>query len=537
MSRKTQIIMLAIGAALVAGCVATPTEKVARRNINEGTINAKLALEQHERREQRTRDLVRIEDEYYVSPQSKLLSEPLPDVFERSVTLYQSQPVSVVRLAKWISRLSGYRVNVYPQVFTFLSEHASTFTAATGADGTAPSGGGEDVAKLQINYNGPISGLLDRFASAAAAHWEYDPVDQTIEVFRYKTRTFTIASIPGTTTGSSTIEGNNSGSSSEGSGGSTTNSVTTDYGFNAFESIQSAVAAMITENGKFYVAPDLTALTITDTPYVIDKVEDYMAYFNNEMTKEVTTDITILSVTLNDQSQYGINWSAIYQGPNALLSFNTIRNLTGFGQAVAGVVDPSSRFNNTKLLIDALSRQGDVSVVTRTTLRTLNNQVVPIRVGRRISYIGEVSTTLNSNTSQTSTEVEELNVGLTLKLTPHILPDSETVLMQLALSLSELLELETRNVGNGQIVQTPKVSTRATLERFQVDSGETLLISGFERSRDSTDHRSVLPMDWLPDFFVAGERSADTMREVLVILVQPHVEDGARAPGTVASAR
>src|SRR5690606_20954939 len=81
-----------------------------------------------------------------------------------------------------------------------------------------------------------------------------------------------------------------------------------------------------------------------------------------------------------------------------------------------------------------------------------------------------------------------VTTGFSMSVTPHIL-DNHRVALQYTVTLSNLDNLATIESG-GSSIQTPEVSTRSFLQRVAMPVGSTLVLAGFEQTRNR-DNKAV----------------------------------------------
>ena len=103
-----------------------------------------------------------------------------------------------------------------------------------------------------------------------------------------------------------------------------------------------------------------------------------------------------------------------------------------------------------------------------------------------------------------------------MSLLPHII-DGNHMLLQYAVDMSSLLSLNTVTSGSS-IMQTPDLDTRNSLQRIKVNSGDTIVVAGFENSEVNAKSQGVAGAE-NPSLggSVVGKRS----KNIIVILLQP----------------
>ncbi len=566
MKRKLVKSVLVIGGmSVLAGCSTTRLEPYEREatSIAANSQAAMSTLQNGQKVQTSPRaNVLHLDNEVYipvrkVAVTKKSQSESNP-VLARHITVNRTF-VSAQEMAERITALSGIPVSVAPDVAVTNQSQSSVagLPAIPGSAGVMPTplpqlptGGvagqnnpmGSYVAQqpgafpVSLSYTGTLAGLLDVVSTRIGIAWEMD--NGQLRLFRYQSKTFRLSAMPGDTsmdakvgTSSSTGSGSSSGSTgaastSTQSSTSTQNSGVNFSGLSVWKGIEDSIKAMLTPAGKIVASPSLGTVTVTDTPNVVAQVEKFIEQQNKALSRQVIVNFRVLSVELTDTNSYGINWDVVYTSlKNSVgLSFNTtataIANASSLGMSVLGASDGAKTTNwtGTSAMIEALATQGKVSTVTSASVTTLNNQPAPIQVGRSTSYVSNSTTSISTGVSSTSMSTGTVNSGFAMSVLPHIM-DGSKLLLQYAIDMSSLLSLNTVTAGTS-VIQTPDVDTRNSLQRVLVNSGDTIVVAGFE-NKEVTSKTQGLVDAKSPE--LGGSVNGKTNKTVIVILIQPVV--------------
>jgi type IVB pilus formation R64 PilN family outer membrane protein len=154
-------------------------------------------------------------------------------------------------------------------------------------------------------------------------------------------------------------------------------------------------------------------------------------------------------------------------------------------------------------------------------MMTMNNQPVPLQVGRQTSYLASSTTTLTQGAGATTTLTPGLiTTGFSMSLVPHMLEKGK-LLLQFAINISSLLNLSAITSGQSTI-QTPDIDTRNFLQRVMLNSGDTLVMTGFEQVIMSSKGQGIGSAS---NTALGGGINRSSDRSVLVILIQPMVSE------------
>lgn len=399
---------------------------------------------------------------------------------------------------------------------------------------------------VRIAYNsGSLKGLLDTAAARFGVSWKY--IDGAIQFFHTDARNFQINAIPGDSTFSATVTSGatstgGAAGSSGGSGGSGSGSGGSGSGVNAnntqntavasklsvYTGIESAIKVMLSPYGRVLASPATGSITVVDTPDSLERIAGYIDGENKSLSRQIAINVTVLSVTLSDSDQYGINWGAVYRSLSANFGLSNAYQgaaSTGLVALSAGIpAGGTSKFSGSSAVIQALSEQGKVRRQTTASVVTLNNQPVPVQVARQTTYLQSMQSTLVAQVgSTTSLTPGVVTSGFNMSILPHMLTNG-TVMLQFSTDISTLRNIRTINGStdsNGNVtsrIESPELDTRNFLQRVAMKSNETLIISGFEQTDDNLGRSGVGSAQ---NMMLGGGFSAGTSKEVIVVLITP----------------
>lgn len=399
-----------------------------------------------------------------------------------------------------------------------------------------------------LQYDGPLSGFLDIVAGRFGISWDWS--GSGIHFFKTTTQTFHVVAVPGDTTLQNSISSSTgtSGSASASSGGSASggstgsssvggSSSTTGVSFSGLSvwtALNEAIKGMLSQSGSVSVSAATGTVTVTDTPQVLARVASFIEAQNVSLSKQVVVNVRVLSVDLNDRDEYGINWNLLHTALSGNFGFglsNTFAaNANASNLALKVLGSPGAgnsgnanvkAWNGSQAIISALSAQGHVSQITSASLMTSNNQPAPLQVGTQQSYLQASATTQTANVGSTSTLTPGLiTTGFSMSVVPNIMEKGK-LMLQYAINISSLIEMTTVSSG-GSTIQTPSIDTRNFMQRVTVNSGDTIVMTGFEQASLYAKAQGVGNAN---NFALGGGVQGSNKRSILVILIQPIVGD------------
>ncbi len=437
------------------------------------------------------KDVVLVSDDIWLGDGSFVVehTEPLPKKFEgeEGITIMTDDEVSFEDITNQLFYLTGIAFQIEDSVDI------------------------SDVDDMNISYTGPLSGILNMLALKANISWAYE--NGKIIFYKFKTRTFVVHTLA--------TEANYSSSISSGAEASATISTTT----NIKEwSEMSDVLKIMVKEGEVQMSPSTSSITVTSTPKTLQKVEAYIKEQNRRFVKQVAITVKVLQVTLEKDNNFGLDLSALFDNTYglSLVSGSTASDSFSFSVIEGGSSDWASGTSNpTAFAIQALSTQGKTSLVTSAVVTARNNRVVPINNIQTFKYIASISTLTENSDSTTEVTPEEETVGFSMQLMPNILENGKLILM-FNMSLKELLKMDTVKIGgaDGTTVQLPEIAQRNFMQEIVMESGQTAVLTGFERVTSSNKSSGLGPEEFT---YLGGFQSTETSREVLVVMLTPQV--------------
>ena len=279
-------------------------------------------------------------------------------------------------------------------------------------------------------------------------------------------------------------------------------------------------------------------VTVSATPRQVDRLDVYLKEMQRKAKAQVLIDVKLLSVTLDNKHETGIDWSQLYALQNLDLSadFKNTLNVTSFTDK--SITEMSSFINGgldghllsatagLKLneVVKFLKTQGNVKSISNPKILTMNNQPAVISVGNEYFY--KITSTTNTqsaggNVGTEDNEVSSVFAGVLLDITPEI-DDAGRITLKVNPSLSATIVPITQ--GDTARDVPPDLNRRQLSSVVTVQDGERVILGGLISSSDSIDE-SKLP--FLGDIPVLGylfKREVKINKiEELVIVIEPHI--------------
>lgn len=167
-------------------------------------------------------------------------------------------------------------------------------------------------------------------------------------------------------------------------------------------------------------------------------------------------------------------------------------------------------------LIQALSTSTDVNLLSTPSILTLDNQEASIVVGENVPFITGTSTSTGSGVSNPFQTIQREDVGLSLRVTPHVAGLS-TIRLELEQENSQVKD----SVGEAADIVT---TTRKLESTVLADDGETIALGGLIRDNITKTVRKVPILGDIPLLGILF-RSTSNSREKsnLMVFLRPTI--------------
>jgi len=337
------------------------------------------------------------------------------------------------------------------------------------------------------------------------------------------------SSSPGSATSApSTSSTSSAGGGSAGGSGSGGAATTND----AYTQISTGLAAVLAMED-----PTVTAKPVIDTStrvliYSATQRSNKAAlqYFARlrKNTALIIFETHIWEVTLNNDSQTGINWSQL---ASTMGNLNISSVLNSTPAAVAGASTPititptwtgGSGFSASAVLT-FMSDHGTVKTVSQPQITVLSGSMASLAVSQAENYVSGSTTTPSvtagiapTTAISTSTVTTGLNVNITSAW------DQSTVYGAINITLNDLTGISTFSSGTGTgatTVQLPQTTSRSIATEIRVRPGDSILIGGLVSQTDSMTGSG--PGFNTPLFMT--NRATNKVNTELVFLLRPRV--------------
>ncbi len=308
---------------------------------------------------------------------------------------------------------------------------------------------------------------------------------------------------------------------------------------NFWTDLESALAMLVgEEEGRSIVVNSHAGVVVVRAmPSELRDVEDFLSTIQDAAHRQVLLEAKILEVTLRDDFQSGINWSALAEvgnGKSILFGQTGNPNITeAAALGVGGMFSIDANLNDFTALIELLQTQGDVHVLSSPRVATVNNEKAVIKVGTDEFFVTDVSTDTDTTTTGTNQSVDitltPFFSGVALDVIPQI-DDEGQVTLHIHPTVSQVDE-EVKQIAtsteNSLSIPLATSTVRESDTIIRARSGQVVVIGGL---MENTIRNDVAKTPMLGDVPLMGklfrQNKQQTVKSELVILLRPMVEQG-----------
>lgn len=355
---------------------------------------------------------------------------------------------------------------------------------------------------------------------------------------KFEERTFSIATLPGLynsqigNDGEATLAGSTSdtsaGTSASMEAGSKQYSSLSMKDKSIILELKKALEQIKTDQGKIEVSETTQSVFVKDRPANVSAIAKVIANFNSDLTKTISLDIRFLDViyTTNNRSAFDSQLSS------KLLSGKAV--LKSAGQAFiagTGATPAPSQFNlsvvggdldGTKLFIDALQKQADISREILVPLEALNGSMSKVMSVENTMFVAEQygnNATTGGVLTGGGARQETLQTGQIFNVFARAVNDD--VIFKINASISAKLDIKKKSdEATGLYLESPETTAMIFDQSSILENGVTRIITGINA-------RNINVSDSNAGYDVLGfARTSETARKETIMIVTARITRG-----------
>ena len=479
--------------------------------------------------------------------------DALPARCIHAITLQVAETRTLGQLKELITQETGIPVEIDPRVYNDPDDKIAVTPQAP--PGAAPAGfpflgratatGGaasQATATITPNFHGSCDEVFDQIATSFDLSWRMN--GRTLSFDKYVTRTiiFRVSDASTKTQATLSAGGNNASGGGGGSGGGGTGgsqggntSQTASYEINTdvWADIENGIKTMMPRGSRYTISRTAGVATITTTPRVAKDIEQWADQMNAILGATVSVEIAAIYITVNDNDNYALDLSALYQagthgGVTAGLS-GLVPSLTSMGgSGSVGILAPTTGGNNfnthfagSQVFLNAVSTSQRLADYRTATATGRNGVPMPITLTTNQDIVRSLTNAVGLQTGTTSVTAQTttINYGFSLTALPRIVAPG-VVNVFLSFSANDLTNLQNFQIGDTGTVELATIDNRTVWTEMPLKSGQTLVLAGTEQEKVNRVEQGVGD-SW--NFLLGGQRTGTVLKTRLVLLITPTI--------------
>ncbi|GAB6060767.1 type II secretion system secretin GspD [Desulfonatronum parangueonense] len=260
--------------------------------------------------------------------------------------------------------------------------------------------------------------------------------------------------------------------------------------------------------------PETNSVLVLAAPRVQRQVESIVAHLDRGL-DQVFVEALIVETSLTNSQDLGVEWIVGGGGADGIITGGFLGPASptpgvpsglpplmtgepgrvpvvpgGFTVGALGnvITYAGVKFSTLGALVSFMKTAHDFNILSTPQIMTLDNAEAEIFVGQNRPFMVSEKFDAQNNPVQT---FEYRDVGIRLKVTPHINTDSGVIRMQVEQEVSNVLTVDATN-------SRPTTISRTTRTNVQIPDGFTMVISGLMQNDFAQDRRAMPGLSRIP---------------------------------------
>jgi type II secretory pathway component GspD/PulD (secretin) len=335
-----------------------------------------------------------------------------------------------------------------------------------------------------------------------------------------QTRTFKLDYVFGSGLLSNSSGSSLSGGSSDTSASSSSSGAGSVEALDPWEELEDELEAILGQGSQVTLKPQAGTITVRGSTQDFTLVEDYLQELESSLHRQVVIEAEVLEVNLNDEHRLGVAYAVF---PDAFPSDEAgtldggaavLTNLLSGGTAFQFGLLKTDRYG---FMVDALKSTGQVRVLSRPRVATLNNQPATITVAQQVPVIER--TVIDGQNTRTDYDIRFEEAGVVLQLLPQISANGDIV----ARISPRITDVVGQVVTPDGLQVEPILSVRETSTTLRIRDGQSVVIGGLRFQRQSERVDKIPFLGDIPILGIPFRRTIQSQDQIeLVIVLTPH---------------
>ncbi len=255
------------------------------------------------------------------------------------------------------------------------------------------------------------------------------------------------------------------------------------------------------------------AIVVYDYPENVARAEEVVASLDVRP-QQILIEATILSATLTEGMQVGIDWQTLNWGASDVNVTSIAKTssdyfkFAGSSVVATGGLSVVFPYDNVAAFIRAVETVTDTTILANPKILAVNKQVGQVYIGTKLGYVLTTTTELSS-----TEEVAFLDTGTKLSFRPFICDDGYI-----------RMDIHAKDSAGTVPLGVPQETSAELVSNIMVKDGQTIVIGGLFRDKITTTRTQIPVLGDLPIIGWAFRGTTDqSVRQEVIVLLTPHI--------------
>ena len=288
---------------------------------------------------------------------------------------------------------------------------------------------------------------------------------------------------------------------------------------------------LVSKKGVFGVNAMQGIVYVKDKPSNVFAVAKWVKKIRENLAEAVWLKVQILDVTLNNSTQVGINWNAVFNSafkanPAGLSAITIGANLASGAGIASGApsIELANSAGTNSAILEALKTQGNVNILSEPTLIVPNGETGVINsssISNYIQTVESISTGLTS--SQTYPVIAQVSAGLSTAFTPHINKKKGMITVIINFLDNNITGYNDFTVS-GTSFDEPIIQSKTLSDIIRVQNNHTVIMGGIITTNKNKQNYDVPVLSDIPLLGLLFQGTNDTYeKDDLIMMITPKI--------------
>ena len=278
---------------------------------------------------------------------------------------------------------------------------------------------------------------------------------------------------------------------------------------------------------RLIINPMAGTIAVTSFPATLAQVDFFIKTFEASIQRQVLIEAKIVEVSLDRSFEFGIDWNVVAN--RGRVQFNN-QPRTASSAPASVQLTLRNGLDQINLVLNALTTQGNVKVLSSPRVSALNNQRAVFNVTTQEIFFQTSTVVTGGGTgtpiTQSNVTPTPVNVGIVLDVLAQIGADN-SVTMNIRPVVTSVARTASFTQPDGTTFTAPVIDTRESDTMARLRAGETIIIGGLMQTRSERVRSGVPVLSSIPLLGRLFTRYNDVERKSeLVIFLTPTIIAG-----------